>query len=160
MVIQRRFEGQEDFNKNWEEYRNGFGDLRGEFFIGLENLHLITNSTRHELDIYVFNRGVYYGTYDNFRIGNEDSLYELESIGNFTGIEPNNLEANVKQKFSTYDRNNIPNAYQHCAEHPMGGWWYPANCGESNLNAAYRYGKGIIWHSGGATSTEMKIRPL
>lgn len=30
-VIQRRINGDKDFNKNWEEYAKGFGDLNGEF---------------------------------------------------------------------------------------------------------------------------------
>ncbi|XP_060666862.1 angiopoietin-related protein 4-like [Drosophila nasuta] len=51
MIIQRRIDGSGDFNKNLQIYMDGIGDINGEFFMGLENLHLITNATRHKLKV-------------------------------------------------------------------------------------------------------------
>ena len=39
MVIQHRINGSVDFYLNWTDYVNGFGDLEGEFWYGLENIH-------------------------------------------------------------------------------------------------------------------------
>ncbi|XP_051858688.1 ficolin-1-like [Drosophila albomicans] len=85
MIIQRRINGKQDFDKNWQEYVDGFGYLDGDFWFGLEKLHLVTSSMRHQLQI--SGNSFYYGSYyedlyDDFRIGNSDSLYKLESIEN------------------------------------------------------------------------------
>ncbi|KAI0225987.1 hypothetical protein LSAT2_023298, partial [Lamellibrachia satsuma] len=43
IVIQRRSAPYvASFNRSWEEYKNGFGDVRGEFWLGLEKIHQIT----------------------------------------------------------------------------------------------------------------------
>jgi len=34
-VLQRRKDGTVGFNHNWEDYATGFGDLTGEFWLGL-----------------------------------------------------------------------------------------------------------------------------
>ncbi|XP_033150723.1 fibroleukin-like [Drosophila busckii] len=51
-VIQRRVDGSVNFNRTWEEYRNGFGDLRGSFWLGLERLHQMIKYQPHELYIH------------------------------------------------------------------------------------------------------------
>ena len=39
-VFQKRSSGDVDFNRNWAEYKQGFGDLDGDFWLGeLSLLH-------------------------------------------------------------------------------------------------------------------------
>ena len=52
LVIQRRIEnGTVDFYRNWADYVQGFGDLEGEFWYGLENIHCLTTRDDEELRI-------------------------------------------------------------------------------------------------------------
>ena len=37
-----RFDGSVDFHRSWEDYKNGFGDPNGEYWLGNEALHLLT----------------------------------------------------------------------------------------------------------------------
>ncbi|XP_060575485.1 ficolin-1-like [Ruditapes philippinarum] len=51
-VFQRRQDGSVDFFRDWEEYKTGFGDLNGEFWLGNKYLNLLTNDDKqHELRI-------------------------------------------------------------------------------------------------------------
>ena len=43
IVIQRnKKDSLVNFNKNWTDYEEGFGDLNTEFWYGLENIHFLT----------------------------------------------------------------------------------------------------------------------
>ncbi|KAH8372231.1 hypothetical protein KR093_010677, partial [Drosophila rubida] len=127
MVIQQGIDGKEDFNKNWVAYREGFGSLDGEFFLGLEKIYRLTNSRRHEL--YLLHGpstgALKFARYDDFKISDESSGYAL-SLGKFTG-NPDMLSSSKKMKFSTYDRDN-DNYSRSCAEMFKNGWWFN-NCG-------------------------------
>ena len=53
IVIQRRSKGDVDFYRGWEEYKNGFGNLRGDFWLGNRHIHRITSSGSYELRVEV-----------------------------------------------------------------------------------------------------------
>ena len=87
MVIQRRINGSVDFYLNWTDYVNGFGDLEGEFWYGLENIYRLTTREDVELRIELGNGTVpsIVWTYQLFKVGGADTNYRL-TIGQAVGV--------------------------------------------------------------------------
>ncbi|XP_033638437.1 microfibril-associated glycoprotein 4-like [Asterias rubens] len=44
IVVQRRYSGSVNFNRSWIEYKKGFGSMDGEFWLGNEILHKLTDA--------------------------------------------------------------------------------------------------------------------
>lgn len=128
-VIQRRINGSVNFYRNWTEYRNGFGDLHGEFFIGLEKLFHMTSTQWYELYIHLetFSGRTLYSRYEEFRISGESDDYTLNIIRKQSGPAGNSFNWNENRKFTTYDVDNDHDS-GNCAIKRKGGWWYD-RCG-------------------------------
>ncbi|XP_049548182.1 fibrinogen-like protein A [Anopheles darlingi] len=138
IVFQYRFDGSLDFYRGWNEFRDGFGDLRQEFWLGLEKVHQITNGRKHELMVELKDfEGTYaYARYDAFEIGNESDQYDLKLLGNHSGTAGNAMLYNNGAKFSTKDRDNDEWSRIHCAQRYEGAWWH-WDCTSTNLNGRY-----------------------
>ncbi|KFB48802.1 AGAP012000-PA-like protein [Anopheles sinensis] len=142
-VFQRRIDGSVDFYRNWTMYKHGFGDGNGEHWLGLENLHLMTKSGRHELLVLLedFEGNSRYALYDEFKIGNEAEKYKL-TVGSYSGTAGDKFSSHNGMKFSTMDQDNDldGNSQKSCAETFTGAWWFKS-CYYSHLNGQY-YQKG------------------
>ena len=178
MVIQRRINGSVDFYLNWTDYVNGFGDLEGEFWYGLENIHCLTTREDVELRIELGNGTVpsIVWTYQLFKVGGADTNYQL-TIGQGTGVGGtfDAMAYHNKQAFSTRDRDHDAITGDNCAEVYGGAWWYEG-CHRANLNGKYVYHRPanfsgsyapgsnrLSWYDGSVhhyyTKVQMKIRP-
>ncbi|XP_071835533.1 fibrinogen-like protein A [Apostichopus japonicus] len=138
-VFQRRVNGSVDFYRNWTSYKEGFGELDGEFWLGNDKLHYLTNQGNYTLRIDLVDRNgsSYYAKYDLFRINDENDNYRLAELGTFTGTTgADGLRDHYKLQFSTNDRDNDDLSDLNCAMHKRGGWWY-RRCCHSNLNGHY-----------------------
>lgn len=121
-VIQKRHDGSIDFNRSWDEYSKGFGEPDGEFWIGNEMLHHLTNDNCTKLRIVM--QDIYDKTwhvdYDDFRIGSRHDGYRIDLMG-YSGNASNALEYQNHMKFSSIDVDlDISNS--HCAGDYEGGW--------------------------------------
>ncbi len=169
-VLQRRINGSVDFYRDWNEYKNGFGDPNGEFWLGLDKLNRLT-STRGvswtlKVELEDFEGNTSYALYDDFRIGNESTQFQL-SIGTYSGTAGDSLDYHNGAKFSTKDRDNDTGS-DNCAQDRGGAWWYKS-CAYSNLNGPYlesaeRTWKSVNWYhwknaENALKHAQMKMRP-
>ncbi|XP_028898093.2 fibrinogen C domain-containing protein 1 isoform X1 [Zeugodacus cucurbitae] len=155
-VIQRRQDDSVHFNRGWSDYKNGFGNLNTNFFIGLDKLHALTDLQLHELRIELkdFDDVVKVARYESFAIGGEELKYVLTVLGAYSGTAGDSLTGlHDGCKFSTHDQDNSERG-TNCAEVYKGGWWFGKElCLKSSLNGAYKdksstdYGQGLIWTS-------------
>lgn len=185
-VIQRRVDGTEKFNRSWEEYKGGFGDMDaelGEFWLGNDNLHYITTQGNYSLRINLedFDGNQRYAEYKNFRVADEKDHYRL-TFGTYVGTAGDALSGGYQVgvsewashqgiKFSTYDQDN-DNYNGNCAQEDKGGWWFN-KCHSANLNGMYypngHYSAvtddGVIWYTWrgwwySLKTSIMKLRPI
>ncbi len=85
-VFQKRLNGSVNFYRGWADYRNGFGNLNGEFWLGLEKIYLLSNSERYQLRVNLEDTEgkTAYAEYDMFAITSERTKYQL-SLGTYSG---------------------------------------------------------------------------
>ncbi|KFR00720.1 Angiopoietin-4, partial [Nipponia nippon] len=170
-VIQLRANGSLSFQRSWREYKQGFGDAAGEYWLGNEAVHLLTSQAPYALRIELrdWEGGQVYAHYGKFQLGSERQLYRL-SLQDYSGTAGQQSGMALQgTRFSTRDADN-DNCLCKCAQMLSGGWWFDA-CGLSNLNGIYyparhniRKLNGIRWHhfqgpSYSLKGTRMLIRP-
>ncbi|XP_067947220.1 fibroleukin-like [Watersipora subatra] len=123
-VFQRRENGSVSFDMPWYAYKKGFGNLDGEYWLGNDKLHLLTQ-TNPILNIYleVPEKAPAYGTWQEFYVGDELDKYKLSVNGaEYNGTLPEDLSHHDGAYFSTFDRFN--GGWGDCAGFYGGGWWY------------------------------------
>ena len=84
-VFQKRLDGSVDFYRGWSDYKRGFGNLNGEFWLGLDKIHRLTE-TRNKLrvDLEDTTGKTAYAEYDMFAVTSEKAKYQL-SLGTYSG---------------------------------------------------------------------------
>ncbi len=91
-VFQRRLDGSVDFYLDWASYKNGFGDLNGEFWLGNDNLHRLTavDDVMLRVDLEDFEGDIRYAEYTTFKVADEGDKYRL-LIGGYNGTAGNGM---------------------------------------------------------------------
>ncbi|XP_019646401.1 PREDICTED: fibrinogen-like protein 1 isoform X2 [Branchiostoma belcheri] len=175
-VIQRRQDGSVPFNRTWEEYKHGFGNKNGEYWLGNENIHLLTSQKNYTLrvDLEDWEEETRYATYSSFRVSGESDQYRLH-ISGYSGDAGDSMAGGHTlngQRFSTVDRDNDVHSSLHCSQAlGQAGWWFGI-CSWSNLNGRYLRNcksscplwQGVLWNTWidlrySLKSVSMKIKP-
>lgn len=144
----------ENFNRDWNDYKNGFGDPSKEFWLGNENIYMLTNNDDYMLRVELedFDGNKRYAQYSHFKIYSEAEYYKLE-IDGYEGNAGDSLNdpwyGSNNSPFSTYNRDNDRSSLN-CASMLKGGWWWKS-CGRG-LNGLYLHDpqdltarQGIVW---------------
>ena len=168
-VFQRRQDGSVDFYRNRTDYEDGFGNPKGEFWLGLSKIHHLTQEGSSSLRVEIgdFDGNSIYAQYSTFSVGNDSTEYRL-NVSSYSGTAGDSLSYHSGSPFGTrdniYDNKNCPVGWK-------GAWWFHVKeqCFHSHLNGLYmhqptvsRSWHGIIWNSwrDGYTlkHSEMKLR--
>ncbi|XP_008290680.1 microfibril-associated glycoprotein 4-like [Stegastes partitus] len=171
-VFHRRLDGTENFYRPWKHYKTGFGNVAGEYWLGLENIHLLTIRKDNELRV---DMGDWAGSrassqHSSFSVDTEYTGYQLH-VGRFTGGEAGNgLLYHNSMKFTTYDKDQDTWS-ENCAHTYLGGFWYKM-CYFSNPTGMYappgaiKYPQAhVVWRSWrgdnySLKTIDMKIRSV
>ena len=157
VVFQRRLDGSVDFYRNWTNYKEGFGDLMTEFWLGNDDIHKVTKQGSQALiELKDFDNKTAHASYGSFHVGAEAENYVLHFAG-FSGSAGDSMTIHNGMMFSTYDKDD--DLYgQSCAREFKGAWWHN-KCHLSNLNGQHgnnAFGKGINWKSWRGQSYSLK----
>lgn len=149
------------------DLQQGFGNLDGEYWLGLEHLYWMTKQAQYKLRVFLedWQGRQVFAEYDSFHLEPESDWYRLR-LGHYSGNAGDSLSWHNNKAFTTLDRDkdsytgpssthnlNHPTSRLqacfliffffkpgNCAHYQKGGWWYHM-CAHSNLNG--------VWYRGG-----------
>ena len=125
----------------WADYKAGFGSINADFWLGLEEMHLLTSSQPYRLRVEVQQRSTnrwFSAEYWSFKIGDELNDKYWLNVSGYSGDAGDWLQHESDwngngnfghynhdgMKFSTNDQDNDNFGGLHCALARGGGWWY------------------------------------
>ena len=151
-MIRQNIDGSNFFNRSWAEFKVGFNDSRGNYWLGNDLLHELTQSDRYKLRFDLQKRGSlswYYVEYTSFVVFNETYNYKMLASG-YSGNAGDALSYHDGMMFTTYDRDNDPwtsaTYNNNCAVYNGGGYWHN-QCARASVNTVRGRGSDFQWYS-------------
>jgi len=135
LLIQQNVDGSDFFKRSWAEFKDGFGDPIGNYWLGNELLSQLTANNRYKLKFDLQSRNTskwYYAEYSSFRVLTEARNYTLQVAGYSGNAGMDSFRSGTHgPMFTTYDRDNDiwPD---NCAVYGGGFWYY--GCGPCTVN--------------------------
>ena len=151
----RRVDGSVSFDRDWNNYVAGFGNPRGNYWLGLETLHVITTLETFRLVVELESWAGQLGsaTYTHFSVADQSAGYRL-SVNGFMQqgiIMYDAMYFSNGQEFSTIDRDRDGREGSCVKEYGGGGWWYD-NCADARPTGTYgmegdEYAPFMFWYN-------------
>ena len=177
-VIHNRQNGDVDFDRTWNDYKQGFGDVSANHWLGNDYLFSMTSQRSYELriDLSDWDDIERHAVYSYFRVGSEYDNYRLvfdEYMANESNIG-DSLAYHNGMAFTTKDRDNDPLESNCAVDYYSGGFWF-RTCYRAGLTNYYGasatgdYGKSFqdvmsweTWHGFqySLKTAKMMIRPM
>ena len=153
MLVQQNINGSNFFNRSWAEYKAGFNDSNGNYWIGNDRLSQLTLTDRYTLRVELQQRDLswYWAEYSYFTVLGESHNYTL-LVSGYSGNADDALSYHHGMMFTTYDRDNDPwndkgfDTDNNCAVYHGGGFWYKT-CVICGVNVGRGRGQDFIWYS-------------
>ena len=80
-MFQKRLDGSVDFYRGWDDYKRGFGNLNGEFWLGLDKINRLTKSNnRLRVDLEDTTGKTACAEYGMFAVTSEKTKYQGENL--------------------------------------------------------------------------------
>ena len=139
MLIQQNVNGSDFFNRSWAEFKVGFGDPSGNYWLGNELLSQLTANNRYKLKFDLQSRtnsNWYYAEYSTFRVLTEADNYTLQVAGYSGNAGQDAFGRHNGMMFTTYDRDNDQWSRGNCAVATGGGFWSCGPCAVNGANSA------------------------
>ncbi|XP_076799723.1 fibrinogen-like protein 1 [Clavelina lepadiformis] len=151
-TIQRRMNGEVNFNRGWDDYVRGFGNFRGEYWLGLENIYRLSRQTAEPteggqtvitdpalgFDLEDWDGCKAFVDYYILWFSPKEFNYHLDIARPFNASDCFKWPPIYFGHFSTPDVDNNKEDNRHCARELKSGWWYNRRrCEDSNLNQPY-----------------------
>ncbi|XP_005099665.1 ryncolin-1 [Aplysia californica] len=156
----RRVNGRVDFERSWADYRMGFGDPHGDYWLGLDDMADLTRHRDQDLRIdFLFKGKNYTFPYLPFRVAPLQDNFRLD-MGSY--ITDEFYRVHNGAVFSTWDNDKSGGCSKKTYKT---GWWF-VRCHQVYHNGVWRsteWAKMIVWASvtgnyEGADFVSMKIR--
>ncbi|KAJ7374286.1 Fibrinogen C domain-containing protein 1 [Desmophyllum pertusum] len=149
-----------NFDRNWTEYKFGFGNLQGEFWLGNKIIHRLLKMP-HVLRIELKtrkSRKFGFAEYSRVTMDGPNNKYRLKISGYHGNISDCGGPSNW-QYFTTRDADNDKEPSKNCATEDHAGWWYKdCGCGNLNRQSGPKWDSWYIGKLEGIVFSEIKIR--
>ena len=167
VLIQHNVNASCGFRKSWNEFRDGFSNSDGTFWLGNDNIHRMTSNATCQLYLRISmeKNVVQYGLYSTFSVGENSTGYKIsiQAQGSSGNLTYDALPNRNGQRFSTYDNDEDGDQGNNCASVFQGGWWFTTgptvamagfngSCGDSNVNGGPSK---FVWYDGKKTDVNL-----